>query len=153
MQFSKTNNNLISVTDVNAGTGIEQVTLTATNGKLKLGATTGLTFTSGANNTSSMTITGTLANLNNAIKNLTFTPLAGYTGSATISIGYTDEGNSLTASGTIQVTVGSSGATSLGGSTTQPQKTGTLTSPPNATTEDTDSQWTGFSAAVEILTS
>ncbi len=80
VQFSKTNNNLISVTDVNAGTGIEQVTLTATNGKLKLGATTGLTFTSGANNTSSMTITGTLANLNNAIKNLTFTPLAGYTG-------------------------------------------------------------------------
>ena len=95
-----------------------------------------------------MTITGTLANLNNAIKNLTFTPSTGYVGSATISIGYTDVGNSLTASGTIQVTVGSAGPTSRGGSTSQPQS---LTSSPSSTTDDTDSQWAGFSAAVEVL--
>ncbi len=148
VQFTKANNDLISVTDVNAGTGIEQVTLSATNGKLKLGSTTGLTFTSGANSSSAMTITGTLANLNNALKNLTFTPLTGYVGSASIAIGYTDLGSSLTASGAIQVTVGSSGPTSR---SSQPQTAGTLTSPPNSTSDDTQNQWAGFSAAVEVL--
>jgi hypothetical protein len=148
VQFTKTNNDLISVTDVNAGTGIEQVTLSATNGKLKLGSTTGLTFTSGANSSSGMTITGTLANLNNALKNLTFTPLTGYVGSASIAIGYTDLGNSLTASGAIQVTVGSSGPTSRG---SQPQTAGTPTSSPTSTSDDSQNQWAGFSAAVEIL--
>jgi hypothetical protein len=148
VQFTKTNNDLISVTDVNAGTGIEQITLSATNGKLKLGSTTGLTFTSGANSSSGMTITGTLANLNNALKNLTFTPLTGYVGSASIAIGYSDLGNSLTASGAIQVTVGSSGPTSRG---SQPQTAGTPTSSPTSTSDDSQNQWAGFSAAVEIL--
>jgi hypothetical protein len=74
--------------------------------------------------------------------------LTGYVGSASIAIGYSDLGNSLTASGAIQVTVGSSGPTSRG---SQPQTAGTPTSSPTSTSDDSQNQWAGFSAAVEIL--
>jgi hypothetical protein len=155
--FSTTNSNPISVTDVNAGTAIEQLTLTATNGKLKLGSTFGITFVSGANKSASMTISGTLANLNHALKNLTFTPTTGYNGSASIALSYTDAGNSLTASANIAITVGTGAAVSVGGSATQPARAA-MTSPASpgsggdeATASDT--QWSGFMAAMELLVS
>ena len=44
----------------------ETLTLTATNGTLTLGSTSGLSFTAGATAPPSMTVTGTLANLNAA---------------------------------------------------------------------------------------
>ena len=153
--FSKTNSNAISITDVNAGSAIEQLSLSATNGKLTLGSTTGITFSSGANKSSAMTISGTLANLNNALKGLTFTPTTGYSGSASISLAYTDLGNSLTASATINLTVGSAGATSVGGSTVNPQVSEAATPATSASSDDaTDSetQWAGLSAALELMT-
>src|SRR5262249_31108436 len=132
---------------------VEQVTLSATNGKLKLGTTAGITFNSGANNSSAMTISGTLASLNNALKNLTFTPLTGYVGSASIALSYTDVGNSLTASASIAITVGNA-ATVQGGST-KPQVVGSVTSPPTNSSDDSDNQtqWAGFAAALETLSS
>jgi hypothetical protein len=104
-----------------------------------------------------MTITGTLTNLNNALKNLTFTPTTGYTGAASIALGYTDVGNGLTAPANIAVTVGSGGAASIGGSTTSPQ-TAVVSSPSSADssgdeTTDSDTQWAGFAAALETLNS
>jgi hypothetical protein len=152
--FSKTNSNLISVADINAGSGLEQVTLSSTNGKLKLGSTTGITFGSGANNSAAMTISGTLTNLNNALKNLTFTPTSGYSGSASISLSYDDTGNGLTASTSIAITVGS-GAASQGGSTTSPQTAVAISSsnPGSGSDESTDPQWAGFVAALETLNS
>jgi subtilase family serine protease len=152
--FSKTNSNLISVADVNAGSAVEQLTLTATNGKLKLGSTTGITFSSGANNTATMTINGTLTNLNNALKNLTFTPTSGYSGSASISLSYADAGNGLTTSTSIAITVGS-GAASQGGSTTSPQTAVAISSsnPGSSSDESTDPQWAGFAAALATLNS
>jgi hypothetical protein len=160
--FSSTNNNQVRVTDVNAGTAIEQVTLSATNGKLKLGATTGITFNSGANNSSAMTISGTLTNLNNALKNLTFTPTTGYNGSAAIALGYTDTGNGLGTSANIAITVGT-GAAAVSGGLTTPTATvssGRLQSPSWMTTgstgdgtTDADTQWAGFAAAMDTLNS
>jgi hypothetical protein len=155
--FSTANSDLISVADVNAGSALEQVTLSSTHGTLKLGSTTGITFISGANKSAAMTISGTLASLNSALKNLTFTPTTGYTGSASIALSYTDVGNSLTASANIAITVGSVGAASKGGSTTNPQPA-VVTAPtsPGSSgdeTTDSDTQWVGFAAALQTLNS
>jgi subtilase family serine protease len=163
--FSKTNSNAVSIADINAGTAVEQLTLTATNGTLKLGSTTGITFISGANKSATMTISGTLTSLNNALKNLTFTPTTGYTGAASIALSYTDVGNGLTASANIAVTVGSgAGPTSLGGPS-NPQ-TVLVTSPPPASgihststtssgegSTDPEIHWAGFAAALQSLNS
>jgi hypothetical protein len=102
--FSSANNNPISIADVSAGSAVEPLTLTATDGTLSLGTTSGITFTSGANNSTSMTISGTLASLNAALSGLTFTPAA--VGSATVVLSYTDLGNGLMASAVISITVG-----------------------------------------------
>jgi len=104
-----------------------------------------------------LTSSGTLANLNHALKNLTFTPTTGYNGSASIALSYTDAGNSLTASANIAITVGTGAAVSVGGSATQPARAA-MTSPASpgsggdeATASDT--QWSGFMAAMELLVS
>jgi hypothetical protein len=101
--FSTANKDAISIADVNAGSAVEPLTLTATDGTLSLGSTTGITFTSGGNNSASMTINGTLANLNAALSGLTFTPLK--IGSGTVVLSYTDVGNGLMASAVINITV------------------------------------------------
>jgi len=103
--FSSANANAISVTDTGAGTHIEQLTLVATHGGLTLGSTTGLTFVSGSNGSSSMTVTGTLANLNAALSGLKFTPTTGYSGSASVSTTYEDLGIAQTTSAITDVSV------------------------------------------------
>jgi hypothetical protein len=107
LTFSK---RAIKIADVNASTDIEQVVLTATHGNLRLGSTTGITFVSGANNSASMTISGTLTNLNAWLNGLRFTPTTGFNGSGTISIKYTDAKNGLSVSTNIAVTIGTSHA-------------------------------------------
>jgi large repetitive protein len=100
----------IQIANVNASTDIEQVVLKATHGNLKLGSTTGITFVSGANNFSSMTISGTLTSLNAALNGLKFTPTTNFYGSGTIRIIYTDAKNGLSVSTKIAVTVGTTHA-------------------------------------------
>ena len=68
-----------------------------------MGSTTGITFTSGVNKSASMTINGTLTNLNAALSGLTFTPAA--VGSGSIVLSYTDVASGLTASATINIIV------------------------------------------------
>ena len=103
--FSTGNSNLIAVTDPDAGTNVIQVTLTATNGTLTLSGTTGLSFVfSDGNGTGAgdgtadptMTFRGTLANVNAALNGMTFTPTAGFTGPADLTITSNDLGNSGT---------------------------------------------------------
>jgi hypothetical protein len=101
--FSSANKNAISISDANAGTAVEPLTLTATDGTLTLGSTSGITITSGANKSASMTIDGTLAALNAALSGLTFNPLN--VGAATVVLSYTDVGDGLLASATINITV------------------------------------------------
>jgi hypothetical protein len=158
----------IKIADVNAGTAVEQVVLTATNGKLRLGSTTGITFVSGANNSASMTISGTLTNLNAALAGLRFTPTTGFNGSGTISLKYTDAGNGLSATANIAVTIGTGGA-SLGSPIPGPSRQSTGASPASQSTPSTGggtvsspsllgslpaddlTRWDGFMAAMVLL--
>jgi hypothetical protein len=157
--FSPTSGLPVSIADVNAGSTVEPLTLSATDGTLMLGSTTGITFTSGTNGSASMTIQGTLANLNAALNGLAFKPIA--IGSATVVLSYTDLGSGLQATATINITVlksgfrpGSTPSTATGG-------TGTLAlSSPNSAAGTTDNntmpvdsevQLKGFAAAMAVL--
>ncbi len=103
--FSSAGGNPITITDPNAGSNVEQLTLTVTNGTLRLAAATGLTITSGSNNSASMTVTGTLANLNAALNGLQFTPTTGYSGPASLAVTFKDLGSNQSASATAAITV------------------------------------------------
>ncbi|MBI5760347.1 MAG: tandem-95 repeat protein [Planctomycetales bacterium] len=93
--FNTTNNNRVSINDVDARSGVLRVVLTTANGTLSLGSTSGLTFLSGnGTQNTSMSFTGTLANLNTALNNLTFFPNANFNGSASFTMTTDDQGNS-----------------------------------------------------------
>ena len=86
-----------------------QVVLSVSNGTLSLATINGLTFSGGANGTSGMTFTGTLANINAALNSLTYTPINGYAGNDALTVNTSDLGSTgggtLTASSTIAITV------------------------------------------------
>jgi PKD domain len=103
--FSSANSNAISVTDTGAGSGVEQLTLVATKGGLTLGSTAGLNFVSGSNGSASITVQGTLANLNAALAGLKFTPTTGYSGPASVTTSYEDLGIAQTTSATTAISV------------------------------------------------
>ncbi len=89
--FSSGNGNQISVSDPNAGSNPIEVTLTVTNGTMTLSGTTGLTFVVGdGSGDGTMTVRGTVANINNALNGLTYTPTSNYNGSATLTIATRD---------------------------------------------------------------
>ena len=83
----------LSVADTDSGGNAEQVAITVTNGTFSLSGTTGLTFTSGANNSAAMTVTGTIAALNTALNNAQFVPTAEFSGTATVTVNLNDLGN------------------------------------------------------------
>ena len=87
--FSTANGNLISVADPDDAN--VEVTLTATNGTLTLGGTTGLAFSTGDGSAdASMTFSGTLADINAALDGLQFDPTAAFEGFASVQITTTD---------------------------------------------------------------
>ncbi|MFC3197672.1 Ig-like domain-containing protein [Parapedobacter deserti] len=109
--FSTGNGNAISVSDADAGGGSILVSLTATNGLLKLGGTTGLTFIIG-NGTAdeTMEFEGTIADINLALNGLSFMPMDGYNGPASLQIvsddlGLTGAGGNQTDTDVIAITV------------------------------------------------
>jgi VCBS repeat-containing protein len=87
--------NGISVAD-DAGTNPVEITLGVTNGTLSLASLTGLTFTGGANGTSSMVFTGTLTDVNAALASVQYTPTANYSGGDTLVLTTNDQGNTGT---------------------------------------------------------
>ena len=99
----------ISVSDPDAGANELAVTLDVNYGVIRLNSTTGLTFVVGANNSASMTFTGTLANLNAALASLTYRPDADFAGTDTLTLFVDDQGNTggaaKTASDTATITV------------------------------------------------
>lgn len=109
--FSSGNGNLISISDVDAGGAQVRVTLTATNGTLTLSSVSGLTFSSGDGTADvTMTITGTIININAALNGLTFAPTANFSGPASLQIDTNDLGNTgaggpLTDTDTVNITV------------------------------------------------
>jgi large repetitive protein len=164
LTFSK---RAIKIADVNASTDMEQVVLTATHGNLRLGSTTGITFVAGANNSASMTISGTLTSLNAWLNGLRFTPTTGFNGPGTISIKFTDAKNGLSVSTNIAVTIGTSHASygppiqvtshqssgvSLASQSTPSTVAGTVTSPNLSGTLPADdlARWDRFMAAMGL---
>jgi len=160
----------ITVADASAGSNTERLTLTATHGKLRLGTTSGITIVSGSNGSASMTISGTLVNLNAALNGLTYTPTRRFLGSASISLKYTDVGDNLTGSATIAVTVSRTGAAVrhvsvaqgplavnrgidllAGGQTTSVAIPDGMLDGTDSTPIDAQNQWAGFIAALEFL--
>jgi methionine-rich copper-binding protein CopC len=105
----------MTTSDPDAGGATVQVTLTAVNGTLNLGGTTGLTFTpTGANNDgvndAQMIFTGTIADINTALNNTNFTPVFNYFGPASVTIetndlGNTGPGGNKTDTDTVNITV------------------------------------------------
>ncbi|MGI9517880.1 MAG: DUF4347 domain-containing protein, partial [Pirellulaceae bacterium] len=85
--FSASNSNLISVNDIDAGSGLLEVTLEAKNGFVTLGGLAGLSFSNGdGTNDSLMTFSGTLVDINTALDGLSFDPASGYSGIAGLAI-------------------------------------------------------------------
>jgi CSLREA domain-containing protein len=92
--FSAANFNAISVGDVDAGTDPIRVSLTATQGTITLGSTTGLAFTAGdGTDDASMTFTAPIATINSGLNGLTFKPADGFSGTANLQIVTNDDGH------------------------------------------------------------
>jgi large repetitive protein len=150
--FSAANGNAISVVDVNAGSNAERLTLTVANGTIKLGSTNGVHFVSGANKSSSMTLSGTVAALNAALNGLTFTPTSGYVGAASIAVSMEDMGNGLTSPSNVAVTVNAVNLAEVGPSVTGfGDNGGPASGTINGSPADFAVSWAGLAAAVEHL--
>ncbi|MEM7067793.1 MAG: hypothetical protein AAF478_02835 [Pseudomonadota bacterium] len=61
------------------------VTLSVTNGDLALSTLVGITITGGANNSSTISFSGTPEDINSALNGLTFSPIADFNGPSTLS--------------------------------------------------------------------
>jgi predicted outer membrane repeat protein len=110
LTLSAERGNGISVSDIDAEFNLVEVTLTALPGSLTLSETGDLSFSVGDGTLDgSMTFTGTLADVNDALDGLKFIPQAGYTGWASIEISINDLGHTggtpLTASATLGIEV------------------------------------------------
>ncbi|MGC3967808.1 MAG: tandem-95 repeat protein [Pirellulales bacterium] len=98
--FNTTNGNAITVSDADAGSFDVRVTITAgtvgaPTGRLTLGTITGLSFSTGdGTNDTTMTFTGTIAEVNAALSGLRFTPNSGFNGLTNVVITVNDQGRS-----------------------------------------------------------
>ncbi|PXW94007.1 uncharacterized protein DUF4347 [Sphaerotilus hippei] len=86
------------------------VSLSVAHGTLTLASLTGVTVSSGADGSDTMTLQGTLAAINAAVATLDYRPTGDYTGADSLSLGIDDGGNvgsggALTASTTLAITV------------------------------------------------
>ncbi len=89
--FSSGNGNQLSITDPNGSSGTIEVTLSVTSGAFTLAGTTGLTFVAGDGTAdATMTLRGTVTNINNALNGASFSPTANYSGGAALTIATRD---------------------------------------------------------------
>jgi hypothetical protein len=92
LTFSTGTGNAITISDVDVGSGNETVTLTVTGGTLALGSHAGLVSFS-PDNAASITLTGTVANVNAAMNGLTYTGNLNFNGTDTLVVSTNDNGN------------------------------------------------------------
>jgi len=100
----------LSIADVDAGSAPLRLTLSVGHGKVTLGSTTGLTVTAGANGTGTLTVEGTLADLNAALATARYRGASNYNGADTLQVSADDLGNgtptaALTDTRTVAITV------------------------------------------------
>ena len=94
----------ISVNDVDGNLSTTQ--LTVTNGAVKVSLAGGATISAGANGSSTLTLSGTQAQINAALASLSYQGNANFNGSDTLTVLSTD-GNGATDSDTVAITVSS----------------------------------------------
>ena len=87
----------------------EQMTLAVTHGTLDLGTTTGLTVT--GNSTGTVTLIGSLSNLNADLASLSYTPTAGYSGPDGLNLSAEDTTDSLWSSLSVPLTINAAAPT------------------------------------------
>lgn len=115
--FSTANANAITIADIDAAAETVQITISAGGGQFTLSTLTGLTIIAGSNGSSALSARGTLAAINNALADSTFS--ASGTGSALLQLVFNDLGNTgggvLTSSRSIELPVSlPSGTVELG---------------------------------------
>jgi len=108
--FSAGNGNQVLVADVDAGASLIDVTLTVANGTLTLAGTAGLAFQAGADGTATMTVRGTVTDINVAMNGMSYSPTSNYNGPASLTIttddrGFTGAGGALNDSDVVNITV------------------------------------------------
>ncbi len=111
----------ISVTDAAASGTSDSLSLAVVDGDLTLGSTAGLTFSTGSSGSSSMTVTGTLSNLNAALSGLVYTPATGYSGNDSLQVSIVDANDGQTGSGAVAITDDAPPSMSFGYPTGQPK--------------------------------
>ncbi len=102
LEFSALNGNALSIADVDGNLATARVTVT--NGVVNVILTGGATISAGANGTNTLTISGTQAAINATLEGLRYTPTAGYTGAATLTLLATDS-SAQTDSDVVNITV------------------------------------------------
>ena len=87
----------ISVTDPFSAGNPDSYTFSVSHGTITLNSLTGLTVTSGANDSASVTVSGTVANLNSDLNSsgLTYQPTNNYLGPDSLVVSATDPGENL----------------------------------------------------------
>jgi hypothetical protein len=83
-----------SISDVDAGADDVFVTVSVNDGDLTVTTTAGLTFTAGANGSSTFTAEGTISELNGALGTLRYQPDPNFNGTDTLTLFIDDLGNS-----------------------------------------------------------
>jgi ELWxxDGT repeat protein/VCBS repeat-containing protein len=84
----------ISIADLDAGNGTMQVSLSATNGVLSLGSTSGITLITGTGSQDrNVTFSGTLSQINAALNNLVYRGGQEFSGTDLITVSVNDGGN------------------------------------------------------------
>ena len=96
----------MSLADPSADGGDDQLTLSVGHGELSLAESQGLTFVSGAQDGSpSLTVTGSLADLNAALSVLLYTPDSGFSGDDTLNVTLTNPTTSTSATGAVTISL------------------------------------------------
>ncbi len=103
--FEPATNNAVTVADSGPGNGSDSLKLSVSHGTVTLASTTGLTITSGANGSATITVTGSLVNLNAALNGLVYQPSTGYTGLDTLAVTMMDSSDGQSASANVNLSV------------------------------------------------
>ncbi len=103
--FSTAKQNAISIGDVDAQSGLLQVTLVASNGSVTLGDAGGLNSLVYGPDNASVTFSGNLTQINAALQGLTFTPASNQSGGASLRITTVDLGTGKTADSSLPITI------------------------------------------------
>jgi len=103
--FSEATKNAITLADPAIPGSLDALKLTVNHGALTLGASEGISFTSGANGSASLAVAGTADKLNCALNGLAYTPKPGFSGNDVLRISFAGSGVSSACESSVAITV------------------------------------------------